>query len=435
VLDRDRRVLARFFLVEGDPKVAEARPDPVSGSMFLDAIPENFPDASPRDPDRRPYDLLILGDVPPGALGRQGPLAIQKFVKEGGGLVVIAGRQHAPADYLDTPLAEVLPVEFVRKDFKAEADVLRTQTFKPLLTYDGEQSNMLALADRQEDNLRFWKEELWKDAKGFYWHYPVTGLRPGATALLVHPELKTGQKPDEKPMPLVATHYYGKGEVLFLAVDETWRWRHNTGDRLTARFWGQVVAHLGLPHLLGNSQRVQLELERAEAVLGRPGTVKARLLDEKYEPLTVATVPATLVYLDAKEGDRRERPVELKRIKSLPGEYRATLPHDAPGRFELRVDRGASLESAVLPYRVDLPPRHELQIEGMAEAALRGAAQVSGGKFYREEDLDRLVDKVEPRTVSFIQRQEILLWNPLTLLLFVGLVTAEWVLRKFSNLS
>jgi hypothetical protein len=434
LLDRDRRVLARFFLVEGDPRLAEGRPSDSAGSMFLDKFPEHFPDPAGRDPDPKPYDLLILGDVSPAVLGTQGTRAVQKFVKEGGGLVVIAGRQHMPADYVETPLAEVLPVEFIRQAFPILPEA-RTQPFQPLLTYDGEQSGMLALADSQDDNLRLWKEDLWKDGRGFYWFYPVNGLRPAATALLVHPEFKTGQRPAEKPMPLIATQYYGKGEVLFSGIDETWRWRDSTGDRLTSRFWGQIVTQLGLPHLLGHSRRVQLELERGEAVLGRPGTLKARLLDKDYEPLTRPTVRATLLHQDSGEGQKREQPVELKRVRGMPGEYRAALANDTPGRFELRVDDAEGLESASLSYRVEQPPGHESEIAGMAEEVLRAAAQTSGGRFYREEDLHHLAADIEPRSLPFVQRQEILLWSPLTMLLFVGLITAEWLLRKFSNLS
>lgn len=434
LLDRDRRVLARYFLLEGDPRLAENRPSDPAASLFLDKFPENFPDPSSRDGDTKPYDLLILGDVPPSSLGTQGIKAIQKFVKEGGGLVVVAGRQHMPADYVDSPLAEVLPVELTRQAFPILAEA-RTQAFRPLLTYDGEQSGVLALADSQEDNLRLWKEDLWKDGRGFHWFYPVNGLRPGATALLVHPELRTGQAPNDKPMSLIASQYYGKGEVLYLGIDETWRWRDSTGDRLTSRFWGQIVTRLGLPHLLGHSRRVQLELERGEAMLGRPGTVKARLLDRDYEPLTRPSVRAILIQHDARDGQKREQPIELKRIKSLPGEYRAALPNDAPGRFELRVDESEGLEASSLSYRVEQPPGHETEIAGMAEEALRSAAETSGGRFYREEDLSHLAADISPRALPFVQRQEILLWSPLTMLLFVGLITAEWVLRKFSNLS
>jgi hypothetical protein len=431
VLDRDRRVLARFLLVEGDPELAGAKPDPESGTMFLAKFPENFPEPPADDSDRRPYDLLILGDVPVKALGAGGARAIAQFVKEGGGLLQIAGRYHAPASYAGTPLAEVLPVEPAREEIPPPGEE-RTRAFRPVLTYDGEQSAALALADGQEENLRLWREELWQEGRGFYWHYPAAGLRPGATALLVHPDKMVGSKPHDRPLPLVASHYYGKGEVLFFGVDETWRWRDGTADRLTARLWGQVVARLGLPHLLGNARRSQLDLERGTPVLGRPAAVKARLLDPKYEPLTRPLVRASLHHLDGAGGTRT---VLLKRIPGQPGEYRGSLPNDSPGRYELRLAQDKGVQAATLPYRVELPPRHELEKAPPAEEALRAAAAVSGGKYYREEDLHRLADNVAPQKSSFVVRQEVLLWNPLALGLFVLLLTAEWVLRKFSNLS
>src|SRR5262249_34313461 len=149
----------------------------------------------------------------------------------------------------------------------------------------------------------------------------------------------------EKPMPLVAAHHYGKGEVLFVGFDETWLWRDGTGDKYTARLWGQVVGQLGLPHLVGNARRTVLDLVGPEAVLGRPGAVKARLLDPKYEPLTRPEVRATLVHLDAQDDGPRARALALKRVKGQPGEYRATLPHDAPGRWEVRLPEGDGLEA------------------------------------------------------------------------------------------
>ena len=72
---------------------------------------------------------------------------------------------------------------------------------------------------------------------------------------------------------------------------------------------------------------------------------------------------------------------------------------------------------------------------GLAEGPLRELAAATGGGFYREEDLHRLAASVVPKSVAFTHRQEVLLWNPLALVLFVVLVTAEWVLRKLANLS
>ena len=93
-------------------------------------------------------------------------------------------------------------------------------------------------------------------------------------------------------------------------------------------------------------------------------------------------------------------------------------------------------ETATLDYRVTLPPEHELAPGPMNEEGLRKLAEETGGKFYREEDLYRLADDVQPRTVTFTQRKETLLWTywPVWALI-VGLFTVEWVVRKFSNMS
>ena len=62
-------------------------------------------------------------------------------------------------------------------------------------------------------------------------------------------------------------------------------------------------------------------------------------------------------------------------------------------------------------------------------------ASASGGRFYREESLHTLPDGVEGASQAFTQRQEILLWGPVAMALFILLITAEWIIRKFSNLS
>lgn len=402
---RDRRVEATFLLTDGDPRLTQKPP-------FVSELP-------PRE-KLFGFDLIILGDVPAAYFGPEKLTLIQEFVREGGGLIAVSGRMHMPTDYEGGPLAEVLPVEFLPT--KSPVDpAARPSPYQAELTSAGERAAMLALADTPDENAR-----TWKNLPGFYWSYPVTKLRAGATALVVHPSLKAG----DQPMPVLATQYYGKGPVLFLATDETWRWRSDGREKLFARFWGQAIYQTGLPHLLGNAQRVQVALERGEAILGRPGYLYARLLDSEYKPLTEPRIAATLEALDA-DGEAKSRPVLFDAVNGRPGEYRAYLPHDAPGRYELKLTKP---EAATFAFRVNLPPRHELEPAGMNETALRELAAVTGGRFYREEDLPSLAGAIEPKMAAFVQRREILFWNPLALLVFVGLVTAEWVVRKFANM-
>ena len=81
-----------------------------------------------------------------------------------------------------------------------------------------------------------------------------------------------------------------------------------------------------------------------------------------------------------------------------------------------------------------LPPHHELELAGLADGPLRELAAATGGRFYREEDLPRLVESIEPKAAAYTLRREVLFWNPLAFLVFLGLVTAEWVVRKFADL-
>jgi hypothetical protein len=409
---RDRRIEPTFLLVNADTKVAN------SGPPFIPSLPgtrDKFFEAK--------FDLIILGDVPASYLGREHMEWIKEFVQNRGGLIVIAGRQNMPTGYQNTPLAEVLPVEFEPVKFQSPTEN-RTQDYPPTLTDVGQRTGMLFLAETPEENLK-----VWQSLPGFFWHYPVTKLRAGAQPLVVNPRVKMGKQ----EMPIVATQFYGKGQVLYCGTDETWRWRFNVQDKHFVRYWGQIIYQLGLPHLLGDgAKRAQFGLEHAEALLNRRGYLYVRLLDKDFNPRKDAQVEAVLEYLDAKPGQERTRKITLQAIPAREGEYRVLLPHDQPGRFEVKVNNP---EPHTYFYRVEVPPRHELEEAGLAEKALRELAQLSGGQFYREEDLHHLAQDVQQRKASFHLRQEVILWNPLALVLFVLLISAEWLVRKFSNLS
>src|SRR5262249_43773814 len=143
-------------------------------------------------------------------------------------------------------------------------------------------------------------------------------------------------------------------------------------------------------------------------------------------------IEAILEYLDARPGQEKTRKVVLHALPGREGEYSLPLAHDQPGRWELRVNNP---ETRPFQFRVEVPPHHELEEIGLAERPLRAMAETSGGKFYREEDLHRLASDVQPQKVRFTRRQEVILWNPLVLVIFVTLITVEWVMRKFANLS
>ncbi len=406
---RDRRVEADFYLMKGDSRVLQ------SGPPFLAALP-------PTRGDLFRYDLVILGDVAARDLGPERQQWIRDLVADGRGLVILAGAKHAPATWEDTPLEELVPIDFAEIRFPIDSGE-PSEEYQPQLTSFGRRSPFLQLADVAQEN-----STTWEALPGWYWYYPARKLRPGAVALLEHP---TQQTEVDTPMPLLATQFFGRGRVLYLASDETWRWRYNRQEAVFSRFWGQVVYALGFSGIRGN-QRTQLTLAEREHILGQTGRVYARLFDADFRPLKRPKVTARLEWLDAPPDVRRDQTITLEPVPETEGEYTQELPHDRLGRFLLQLDIG---ESTRLEYRVTLPANDERTPAGLAEDDMRRLAEQTGGAFYREEDLDQLPKQLSAKQSTVRERREILLWNKWMLLLVIGLLSAEWGLRKVTNLS
>src|SRR5438067_8722449 len=112
---RNRRVDARFFLTEGDGEAMKL------GAPWLAEFTRQLNGvlALEREEFRKllnEYDLLILGDVPAKFFSAEQQQVIKEFVAEGGGMIHIAGKWHAPMGWLDSnpgqaSIADVLPVE------------------------------------------------------------------------------------------------------------------------------------------------------------------------------------------------------------------------------------------------------------------------------------------------------------------------------------
>jgi hypothetical protein len=217
---------------------------------------------------------------------------------------------------------------------------------------------------------------------------------------------------------------------MFAGFEESWRWRFNTDRKIFGRFWSQVVLRLALQHK-GIGQ-VELEVNQSAMELGKPGAVYARLLKPNFDPLPDATVVGELEYLDDKSPAKRKEKLVLEREPGKDGFYKALLPNDQPGLWQITLIHPAK---SVLSFDVKVPDKHELKEAPMAAEVLRSAAKKSGGRFYQEEDLHELVASIRPQQTTFRLRQEVLLWGWIPFLVFVGLVTTEWVVRKFANLS
>jgi len=158
-------------------------------------------------------------------------------------------------------------------------------------------------------------------------------------------------------------------------------------------------------------------------------TIYARLYSAGYEPMQAPVIKGIYGLKDG-TGPRAELP--LRPIPEQPGLYRGEFIAPAAGIYQFFVEH--DLDSP-LDFSIT-EPRFELGETAMNESLLRDLAQVSGGLFFREENLQTLPDAIQARTERVRSPLEVELWaSPFYFLLLLSVVAAEWVLRKMSHLK
>jgi hypothetical protein len=401
---RDRRVDAKFLLQEADPELANAE-----GSPYIAKLP-------PKE-ELFKYDLVIIGDVDPKAFKPEEMDEMGEFVsKFGGAMIFIAGKQFDPSAYEDTPFAKLLPVELPVGVQRDDAD--RPTTLA--LTTIGRTSPMLKLAADEEENA-----SIWSKFPAIHWIDRVSRAKPGAQVLLEDTDPAKATRYGK--MPAMALQQYGVGQVLYIGTDDTWRWRQDSGVAYYPLLWGQIVQRMALAHLLGVSKRTQLSADKQSYTTGERVSVFARLYDQNFDPVKQPSVNG---FYSAGPGMKQS--VQLRALPDQPGMYRGEFVPVTPWTYKFYVesDPQTTIDMTVIK------PRFELGETAMNEPSLREMARVSGGAFFREEDLSNLTHSISQNDEKVSRVVDADIWSsPIYFLLIVVVAVAEWLLRKRSGLK
>ena len=348
-------------------------------------------------------DVIVLGDVPADALGGEATTAIVDHVRDdGGGLIVVDGLRGNLAGWSATPLADVLPID------RGNAS---PRPGGPLrLTDAGGAYEALRLdADANV--------ELWRSLPPPRWRFDAT-VRPGVGKVLVEGDDGT---------PVVVAARVGRGRVIYVGTDETWRWRRGSENRIQAAFWTNLVADAAGPPTTAEDERLALTVETAapdaggrlpvavRAKAGDLGPVQVRLMREDELIATIDLSPGAGGLL------RGELPVPRE-----PGRYEVAASAVGESAAEVRTDV-VVLEPPASPELRRLDADLEF-----AEAL----AAASGGTVIREgddADVAALFDGFTTRTT--IERRTLLRssWPPFAAA--VGLLSIEWLTRRRLGLS
>lgn len=406
ILKRDPRIDVTFIASSVGPEIARNSPDHI----------ERFPN---KREEAFQYDLVILGDVDSAFFSEEELELLEELIRDrGASLLMLCGPMHSPLSYAGTPVESMLPVRF---DPEGKWDLVSESVY-PVLTSEGRSSMVMTLEPKTADNDRIWSRLAPLD------HLPpLLGPKPGATVLAT---LSDGGSGSQR-YPLVAWQRYGTGKCMSLATDRLWRLRFNTGDKYHWRIWSQSIQFLTLSRLMGEHKRIRLETDRSVYPLGGQGRLYAHVLDENYEPMVQSGFD---VFVGALDGSDVKERVSLRPDRTQPGLYEGYFSPPGTGRYRMEANEDDQSVSNTTEFQV-VDAKTELTDTDMRLAQMKRIAELTGGTCLSIQQLPQLISLVNNEPITTTVRSERALWdNGLVALLLVGLLGAEWFLRRKHDL-
>jgi uncharacterized membrane protein len=390
------------------------------------------------------YDVVIFGDVDPQSpkLSEQKLRDLADFVREkGGGFLMIAGPNYSPHAYRNTPLADILPIEVTGP---SPPDKDWPEGYRPELTPLGRLHPIFRFSPDEGEN-----QSLWQRLAPMYWWSERYRLKPLAEVLAYHPRVKAEDKGYQGYHPLVVQQYVGAGRSMFFGFEETWRWRFREDEVRFNQFWIQTVRYLARSRI----SRTQLRLDRQTPYRqGEPIKVTVKFPDSGPErgpeggppgqPLEVKVIVERTDSAQKDAVDKEVQTLQLHKVEGSWATYEGILTRTRQGKYRFWLSspdvsrqqpngQPPSAEALVV-----LPPG-ELERLRMNREEMQLAAEVTDGRFYTLETADQLLDDLPAGAPIALNTPgpPWRLWNhSFSFLLVLGLLTAEWFLRKRRHL-
>lgn len=373
-------------------------------------LAEGFPT---RGEDLFGYSGIIIGSVDAAYFSPMQRELLREYVdRRGGGILFLGGRMAlSEGGWGASDVSELLPAFLPndRNSFQRNPATVE-------LTPSGMESAITRLLDDPSKNAERWKKLT------YLADYQDAGTpKPGASVLV---QVNAGRR----KLPLLITQPYGHGRTAILATSGTWRWQmaEALGDRSHDLFWQQLIRWLVAetpsnvmaavsPHLLMDSGKIQFT---------------ADVHDAHFQPALNAHVSAHIfgpgnssVFLD------------LSPSQQIPGRYEATWNADKTGGYLADIS-AADQNSRQELGRDTVTFRRE---DGVAEnfhtaqnrRLLQQLSKETGGRYWQRTEVKTLPQEITYSEAGISVRQTYPLWNmPIVFLVLLGLLSAEWLLRR-----
>ena len=364
------------------------------------------------------YDVYILGDLDSAAFRPEELAQLAEAVSQRAGLLMLGGfHSFAPGGYGQSALAKVLPVQMDRFGRQGFEERIREDMHIPgpirlMPTPVGQQASPMRLAADPQENRKLWLSLP-----------PLEGInrldRPAPGALV--------WATDEANHPVLVAHAFGSGRVLAFAGDSTWRWPMHGFQDQHRRFWRQVILWLAQADEASQSD-LWIKLAQRRFAPGDRVEFQLGVNDPAGQPIPQAQFRAEVQLPDGR----------LEQVPLVSGEsgwQGALVQTEQPGDYTLRATAklpdGQELTGTArfLVFQQDL----ELNLAAADIGTMETIAAMTGGQALAPEQLPSLLEQLlrQTSTLQVEQVRKRTLWDTWPVfLLFVGLLSVEWYLRK-----
>ena len=372
------------------------------------------------------FDAIIIGNVAASYFTKQELENTVEFVRtRGGGLLMLGGAEslgnpELSASYLNTPIAQLLPVELELgspPSPPAPRGRSSSEGYQLQLTSDGKIEPLMALADTPTENLARWESQ-----QPLLGYSKVKRAKPGALVLAEHPteRNKFGKR------ILLATQNYNAGRVMVFTPNSSWRWQmlQPHEDENHERFWRQVAKWL----TTAPKEHLKLDIPKTAYTLKEPVVIEVTATDGEFELTNQAKLRAVLV---DEAGKRKE--LRLEQVLGEDGLYSARFIPNRYGEYTVTATgtlNGESLGEQQSLFEVKTSYAEFSNAE-LNVALLKTLAEGSGGKYYPLEEASQLVYRIPLVESATSTITDVDIWDmPLIFGILLAMLGLEWFLRK-----
>jgi uncharacterized membrane protein len=414
---RDKTVNISCLLTSADPNFAQEGDPPDEKDNFPGPI-RRFPESIE---ELSSYDVVLFGDVDPRQFSDNQLQLISDFVsKRGGGFGMIAGPRYSPQAYKNTAIEPILPVVIGHTEPDSETSPI-TQGFRPLLTRQGQDSSIFRFFADRVENEKFFAEGI----QPIYWYCKGVVAKPGTGEVYATHPSDVG--PDGRKAPLLVLGRFGAGRTLFSAIDDSWRWRFYTGESVFDTYWIQQIRYLARSKKLGQ-RKLTFAAVRPQYEVGDQVRVNLRVLD----PQLLQQLPEQIrVDVENQQG-QVVRHETLTRQEGQPELYVAAWMADQVGQFTVKLPPIAGgVNEQEVPVAVEVPKLELNQPQVDRTLLTRLSAETLGQTMDLADARAKLPHLIQSAAKVIPIETSRPLWDaPLALIVFVLLITAEWIVRK-----